>query len=215
MKIVMSEIEIEVKEEIVALAEQFKTEMMDVGELTYLGAIIQSIDWNNYDYVIEIGTFVGQTACFMAKVLQFLGLKNPIISIDPFERAQFEELNAAGRYTQYMENLAKNKIDSICMPLSTFSQFAYPIFTNRVALLIVDGSHKYEDVRSDLLLYTPLICEGGFVFIDDYESAYPDVIRATDEWLNRNNTFSLIRSSYFVIAKRLVEGEKILNPDRN
>ncbi len=207
MKILLSDLqaEIEVKEEIVLLAEYFKSEMMDASELTYLGAIIQSIDWNNQDYVIEIGTFTGQTACFMAKVLQSLGRKNPIVSVDPFERAPSEELNAAGSYTEYIENIAKNGVDDICMPLSTLSQYGYRVLTNRVALLVVDGSHIYENARSDLHLYTPLVCEEGYVFIDDNGSAYPGVVRATDEWLNQNDIFSRIHTSYFVIAKRLNE----------
>lgn len=213
MKILLSDLqaEIGVKEEIVLLAEHFKSEMMDASELTYLGAIMQSIDWNDYDYVVEIGTFTGQTACFMAKVLQSLGRKNPIVSVDPFERAPSEELNAAGSYAEYIENIAKNGVDDICMPLSTLSQYGYRVLTNRVALLVVDGSHIYENVRSDLHLYTPLVRKGGFVFIDDYWDAYPGVCKATDEWLTPNNTFSQIHNSYFVIAKRLADDERVTN----
>ena len=49
-----------------------------------------------------------------------------------------------------------------------------------IGVLVIDGAHHYEAVRADLELYVPKVVPGGYVFLDDYGPAYPDVIRAIE-----------------------------------
>lgn len=54
-----------------------------------------------------------------------------------------------------------------------------------IALLHIDGNHKYEQVKKDIELWLPYVKNGGWVLIDDYEWSFGDgPKRAGDELLN-------------------------------
>lgn len=54
----------------------------------------------------------------------------------------------------------------------------------KIALLHIDGNHKYEAVRNDLENGCPLVQEGSWVLLDDYVWAFGDgPQRAGDELL--------------------------------
>ncbi len=191
-----------IPDDIADLATQFASGMMDASELTYLAATLAMVPWDRRPIVVEIGTYVGQTAVFMALVLQKLGHRAPILSVDPFERASRDPLNPAGRYDTYVQNIVQYGVDKICMPLVAFSENAAAVVPANIGLLVVDGSHHYPDVKKDLTLYCPKVIPGGFVFIDDYVDAYPGVRQAVDEYFTRNYSFEILHCSWFVVARR-------------
>ena len=59
-------------------------------------------------------------------------------------------------------------------------------------LLLIDGSHEYADVLSDLSHYTPMVKPGGYLVIDDAAcntnqffgvfQGIADVCRAVEDW---------------------------------
>lgn len=186
------------------LAAQFASSMMDAAELTYLAALLAIAPWDRSAIVVEIGTYIGQTAVYMAQVLRVLGHRRvPILSIDPFERAQPDPLNPQGQYSAYLENILRYHVDDVCFPLVAFSEQAAPVVPNNIGLLIIDGSHRYPDVQKDLALYCPKVIPDGLVFIDDYVEAYPGVRQAVDEYMTPDRPFRVIHRSWFVIARRL------------
>lgn len=69
-----------------ARADAYSSAMMDDGELRYLAAIVGSLDWTPDDLVVEIGSYAGMTAAFIAETLAEAGHQNKVLSIDPFER---------------------------------------------------------------------------------------------------------------------------------
>jgi hypothetical protein len=184
------------------LADAYGSIMMDSEELLALAATIAAYPWVTGAIVVEIGAYLGQTTIFMAKVFNLLGMRIPILSINPFERAQPDPLNPQGAYSTYMENIRSNKLEGICIPLVAFSSDAAPVVPERIGVLVVDGCHPYSGVKKDLKLYTPKVMPNGFVFIDDYGSAYPDVIRAVDEFFKSNCSLSILHMTYFVVVQK-------------
>jgi hypothetical protein len=184
------------------LAEVYGSIMMDSEELLALAATIAAYPWDRGAIVVEIGAYLGQTTVFMGKVFESLGIRIPILSIDPFERAQPDSLNPQGVYSTYVENIRANKLEGICAPLVAFSADAAPFVPERIGVLVVDGCHHYSSVKKDLELYTPKVLPGGFIFIDDYGPAYPDVIRAGDELFKSNCSFSILHMTYFVVVQK-------------
>lgn len=83
------------------------------------------------------------------------------------------------------------------MPLVAFSQDAAPAVPEKIAVLIVDGAHHYEQVAQDLALYAPRLLPGGLIFIDDYNPLYPSVVRATDEYFTGRPAFRILHQTYF------------------
>ena len=48
-----------------------------------------------------------------------------------------------------------------------------------VDLLFIDGSHDYDSVKSDTLLWEPKVMRGGTILFHDYD--HPDTKRWLDE----------------------------------
>jgi hypothetical protein len=111
-------------------------------------------------------------------------------------------MNPQGHYAAYLENVTAAGFEDRCLPLVAFSRDAAAVVPARIGLLVIDGSHHYPAVRADFELYAPKMLPGGLIFVDDYTSGYPDVVRATDEFLAAERTFERLHQTYFVIARR-------------
>jgi cephalosporin hydroxylase len=202
-KLPSSRIEVELPEAVLALAGQFSSEMMDKGELSHLAACLAISPWSGTEIVVEIGTYLGSTAAFLAKTLRLLGREGcKILNIDPFERMAQEESNARGSYQKYLETINQHQVEDICLPLIALSGQAASVVAERIGLLIVDGSHLYPGVMADLQLYAPKVVPGGIVFIDDYIPAYPGVQQAIDEFFTPDQPWSMLSKIYFVAMRR-------------
>ena len=106
------------------LALEFGSPMMDSNELLHLAAALATYPWEAGGIVVEIGAYEGRTTIYMARILRLLGRRVPILSIDPFERAQPDPLNPQGRYAAYLENITRQGLQDQCLPLVAFSQDA-------------------------------------------------------------------------------------------
>jgi len=190
------------EDQIAEWASTYQTSMLDANELLRLAAALTAFPWENGGFVVEIGAYIGTTTAFMAKVLERLGKRVPILSIDPFERFQPDSLNAQGNYSAYVANIIRNHVDHLCLPLAGFSESAAPFIADNIGVLVIDGDHRYAAVSNDLRLYTPKVRKGGYIFVDDYGAAYPDVVRAVDEFFTESTEFSTHVKSYFVLAER-------------
>ncbi|MGI9648423.1 MAG: class I SAM-dependent methyltransferase, partial [Acidimicrobiia bacterium] len=151
-----------------ARAVSYSSEMMDDGELRYLAAIAGSFAWERDDLVVEIGSYSGMTAAFVAETLGEAGHENKVLSIDPFDRVRHTRLNPGGKYKRYLRTIRERGLEDRCLPLVAYSQDAAPAVPERIGLLIVDGDHEHESVATDLALYAPKVRPGGFIFLDDH-----------------------------------------------
>lgn len=191
-------------------ASEYSSGMMDEAELSCLAGVALAYLWSPAALVVEIGSFEGATAAFLAETLQDAGHENPIVSIDPFERAPTSPGNPDGSYEKYLQNMRDRGLEDRCLPLVGFSQHAAAAVPDRIGLLIVDGNHEYESVERDLALYAPKVLPGGFIFLDDYTEEYPGVVRAVDEFVVGNPGFLLLHQDYFVILQRSEPGGRKL-----
>jgi hypothetical protein len=185
-----------------ARADTYSSAMMDDGELRYLAAVALAYQWASDDLVVEIGSYSGMTAAFIAETLGEAGYQNKVLSIDPFERVSHSRLNPGGRYGRYLRTIQQRGLEDRCLPLVAYSQDAAPAVPERIGLLIVDGNHEHESVALDLRLYGPKVTPGGFIFLDDHTDTYPGVVRATSEFVARESGFELLHQSYFAVLRR-------------
>jgi Methyltransferase domain len=205
MQVIMnpSGLAIELPDKVGDLAKTFSSGMMDEHELTILAAASALAPANKHSIAVEIGTYVGATAVFLAKVLRELDRQMPILSIDAFSRVQPDALNPQGNLSEYLDNIKANSVEGVCMPMVALSADAAVMVPSRIGLLIVDGGHAYPIVNSDLELYTPKVQEGGVLFVDDYGPAYPEVVKVVDRFFSAPNCpFSILHKSSFVVARR-------------
>lgn len=57
-------------------------------------------------------------------------------------------------------------------------------------LIYVDGSHSYLSVRTDGKNSLSYLKESGIIIFDDYELAWPEVVRAVDDLISEYNLYS-------------------------
>src|SRR5258708_28025552 len=94
-----SGVTIELPDKIGDLAKAFSSGMMDDNELKILAAASTLVPVFPQVIAVEIGTYVGATAVFLATVLRELGREMPILSIDAFSRVQSDALNPQAIYS--------------------------------------------------------------------------------------------------------------------
>lgn len=135
--------------------------------------------------VIEIGSFVGRSTAFFAERCE------EVYAIEPFDA-----LDNCDYLDEEMKKLAQNQRAEFDKNTAGFDNVVVIPTTSKVAflshdllaadLIFIDGSHKYEDVRQDILLALPrankIICG------DDYSEWWPGVRQAVDELLPNSNT---------------------------
>lgn len=184
-------------------ADIYASRMMDDGELRYLAAVALAFPWSLEALVVEIGSYAGLTAAFVAETLEAGGHGNHVLSIDPFERVPHTRKNPKGKYKRYLRTMQEHGLEDRCLALVAYSQDAAVVVPDRIGLLIIDGNHEYESVARDLALYSPKVLPGGFIFLDDYTETYPGVVQATNEFLEADTGYELLHQSYFAIVQRL------------
>lgn len=203
LKLQPSEHELALSAESLARADRYASAMMDDGELKFLAAVAQAFAWSENDIAVEIGSHTGRTAAFLAETLSEIGASNLVLSIDPFERVGNSRLNPQGKYRKYLKTMRRRGLEDRCVPLVGFSQHVASAVPERIGLLLVDGNHDHDSVRTDLALFAPKVLPGGFIFLDDYTDTYPGVVEATEEFVSAARDFQLRHRSYFAILQRI------------
>jgi hypothetical protein len=194
--------EVEIPTSVVARTRRDGSGMMDDGELRCLAGVTLAFPWSPEALVVEIGSYAGTTAAFLAETLADAGIPNPVLSIDPFERVAGSGLNPRGRYRKYVKTMRSRGLQDRCFALVAYSHDAAVAVPDRIGLLIIDGNHEYESVARDLELFAPKVLPGGFIFLDDYTDTYPGVRRATDEYAVAHSNWEVLHRSYFAILRR-------------
>lgn len=104
------------------------------------------------DLVIEIGTFNGGGALYIADILEKIG-DGVVHTIDLKEREYDKKVMENPRIKCYFGGYQSYDL-SECEGYSNI-------------LVIDDGSHVYEDVRDAFIKFNPLVKKGGYYIIED------------------------------------------------
>jgi len=135
------------------------------------------INLNKPKVVVEIGVQFGRSATVLAELQKVHGYDLHLID----GWAEEEYSNSA---REHFKNQAK-KHDWKFTFYNVNSDIAIDDLKNNIDeidFIHIDGGHEYEEVKSDILLYTPLVKSGGFVVFDDYgHDSLPGVFQACEE----------------------------------
>jgi hypothetical protein len=144
-------------------------------------------------HIIEVGTWLGQSALTMAKHIQSEELNCQITCVDTWlgalefwtwgkdtpERDLLLRHGYPQIYYQFLSNVVHAKAQDVILPLPLPSSIAWKAITQPAQLIYIDGSHEYEDVKADCLNFWNLLQDGGIMFGDDYD--WPEVNRAVHD----------------------------------
>jgi predicted O-methyltransferase YrrM len=146
---------------------------------------------------VEIGVLEGETSAFLLSLTDRLRLTG----IDPIVTDSME-WSLIGSVDRINANTAK--FGDRWMFIRDYSHNVHERFDDgSLDFVFIDGSHHYEDVRRDYLLYLPKVKAGGLMFLHDSRmnrggppfhpgpSQLADEIIAGDDVLLVDEAFSL------------------------
>ncbi len=166
-------------------------------------------------HIIEVGTWLGQSALTMAKSVKRHGLQTRITCIDTWLGAlEFwgDMKHTSDRdlrllygypqvYYQFLSNVVHEGMQDTILPFPCTSSIAARHLKKQgvqAELIYIDGSHDYDDVMSDLASYFPLVAPGGIMFGDDF--GWPGVARAVVAFFQSiHRTVRIVDNNFWVI----------------
>jgi glycosyltransferase involved in cell wall biosynthesis/predicted O-methyltransferase YrrM len=129
--------------------------------------------------ILEIGTQAGASAVACALAMRDNGTPVDVACVDPFlESGDNDGLATLRQWYEYVRGSGfPGRGVQLMM---TDSRQAVALLAKRFDLVLVDGSHKYDDVRHDFEWALSLLSPDGLVWLHDYVH-YEPVRRAVDE----------------------------------
>ena len=160
------------------------------GDSAIFGRLIREVSPN---HIIEVGTWLGQSALTMAGHIKSEELHCQITCVDTWlgalefwtwgkdtpERDLLLRHGYPQIYYQFLSNVVHAEAQDVILPLPLPSSIAWKAITQPAQLIYIDGSHEYEDVKADCLSFWNLLADGGIMFGDDYD--WPEVRRAVHD----------------------------------
>jgi len=140
--------------------------------------------------IVEIGSFEGYSSIVLAKGVQN-GSK--VYAIDPhtdrmIEIDEMESPVVGDTWSIFNENIQKTGVSQIVQGIKMKSEDAVMTWKEPIALLYIDGSHRYEDVKKDFLLWKQYVIPGGMVIFHDIWTS--GVRRALSEFVLNDREYS-------------------------
>jgi hypothetical protein len=175
--------------------------------------IVEAVTQDN-DWVVEIGAGNGETTAFIARCLQELPTTgHQIVTIDTFERSSDVPPFPGtfhGEYDKFVATLQRHGVQEKVVLMNCYSRQAAQVLRGGFALLVVDGSHLYENVSADIQNFIPLLKVGGRVWFDDLERPYNGVIRACREYVCGENGLRVVQVySRYLLAEKYSQRDKL------
>ena len=142
--------------------------------------------------IAEIGSWMGRSTAALAA-----NTKGTVHAIDTWagsaESAHKNQL--IGRSPDWLINTFKENMSEfsniVIHQMSSYWASKYFIHS-KFDLIFIDAGHSYEEVKTDIAAWRPLLSEGGIICGHDYTSGWPGVIQAVEEEMQTFNVIGTI-----------------------
>lgn len=115
--------------------------------------------------IVEVGSWKGRsTVCLALGSIEVGGGK--VYAVDP-HKPLLEEGYREDTQAEFMKNIRDAGVESHVVPMVMTSEEAAKGWDTPIRVLWIDGDHRYEQVKKDLLLWEPHVIEGGIVAMHD------------------------------------------------
>jgi len=107
-------------------------------------------------------------------------------------------------YEQFLSNVVRCGAQDRIVPLPQTSSAAGMLLRRlgiQAGLIHIDASHEYDDVLSDARVYWDILAPGGFLVGDDYDPAWPDVIKAANQFSTEKGVPLKISTPKWLVRK--------------
>ena len=197
------------------IAQHFKVD--DMGSFPERGYLFQlASDLPADATVIEVGSWMGASTCFLAG-----GLKGPAAKIHAVDN--FAGLSTCGEdaawYNRHFQKLGSNSTLEIFKRNFSelgFASRAEPVISDSIAaakhlaalrgkidLIFIDGDHSYDACKADILAWSPYVKRGGVMAFHDFGSRAEGVTRAIFEETKAGPFTEIVGVAGTIIAFRM------------
>jgi len=136
------------------------------------------------DTLVEIGCFLGRSACCFGELIRASGKRLTLLAIDPwpytmdFGNSDIIE----GLFESFYANVRQSNLTKIIVPLRCESVRAASFVANDLSAVFIDGDHAYESCRDDIASWLPKVRPGGILAGHDFnDKDFPGVVKAARE----------------------------------
>lgn len=197
------------------IARHFKVD--DMGSFPERGYLFQlASDLPPDAQVIEVGSWMGASTCFIAGGLKGAGAK--IFAVDNFQGLSTCGEDAAW-YNRHFQQLGSNSTLDIFKKNFAdlgFSPRAEPVVSDSLAaaqtlapkrgtidFIFIDGDHSYEACKADIAAWAPFVKPGGVIAFHDFGSRATGVTQAIFEETKAGRFASIVGVAGTIIAFRM------------
>jgi predicted O-methyltransferase YrrM len=172
----------------------------------------------NAQLCVEIGVFKGASLMYFAEALEIT--KGKVIGIDPYSIGTLkneipdkslnsyiydvlfkDQIVLDNLYDGVLKVINENELNNtVSLVRSKSEDYHNNLEKESIDILHIDGNHDEEYVTKDILLYLPLIKNGGYIIMDDI--TWPGVINSINNHLNKE---TILIKSYgdFSVHKKI------------
>ena len=143
--------------------------------------------------IVEIGSFMGRSTCWLATGSK-KACRERVTAIDHFRGSPEHQagrpyenrmiVSTGTTFHEFMQNIEKMQLCEYVNPVVATSEEAVSNWNKTVRLLFIDGDHSYESTKKDFELWSPFLCDHGYVCFHDV-GAWPGPTQFYEE-LNRS-----------------------------
>lgn len=143
---------------------------------------------------VEVGTWKGRSASFMAVEILNSGKKIQFDCIDNWEYVDGlqndidKQLFGKDIYSQFLNNI--EPVRDIINPIKSISWEAANLYDDAsLDFIFIDAAHDYESVKKDIISWLPKLKKNGIIAGHDYTDDHPGVKFAVDELFSEVDSF--------------------------
>jgi predicted O-methyltransferase YrrM len=141
-------------------------------------------------HFVEVGTWKGTSTAYMGVEIINSEKNIKFDCVDPFiavgdEQPQYK-ISHADLKNEFIQNMKPLEGHYTLYDIGSLDAVK-TYKENSLDFVFIDGSHKYEDVVADIKAWLPKIKKGGFLAGHDYSFGWPDVVKAVNDALGKNN----------------------------
>jgi predicted O-methyltransferase YrrM len=197
------------------IARHFKRD--DMGSYPERGFLFQlASDAPAGAQVVEVGSWMGASTCFLAAGLKGVGAK--IFAVDNFQglstcgedaawyNRHFQALGAQSTLEIFRANFAALGLTERSEPVVSDSIAAAQALAAKrgtIDLIFIDGDHSYAACQADIAAWAPFVKRGGVMAFHDFGSRAEGVTRAIFEEIKGGRFAEIIGVAGTIIAFRL------------
>lgn len=144
---------------------------------------------NEAAIVVEIGSWQGKSTVWLASAL--INKKNAkLYAVDPHKGSPEKsgEFGHVNTFDNFSQNISNAGVAKKVIPIKKKSAEAAREFSGKADLVFIDGSHLYEEVKSDFSLWKRRLKQSGWMIFHD-ATVLPGPWRVTRKYLLGSTDF--------------------------